>query len=278
MRKVLVGGTLVALAIAVGAGRATAQHHEHGMPTHDHEGAAQAAAEPEKKDPNRKKPENQPGAVMNAEELAASHADHHEMVKFEGGGVLPAGWKNRFDLPDMKLEHVRFLVQGSSYHVTSGPPGIYYKPGMTASGAYTVKGTFTQLAKGEHREGYGPFIGGTDLEGAGQRYTYFLLRQDGKYLVKQRDGVNTKGMVDWAEHKAIKSFGDDGKMTNELAIVVGADVVRFLINGTEVASQPRGDVSTSGIVGLRVNHNLDINVDNFSIQGAPAGSAANQDH
>jgi hypothetical protein len=257
--------------VAVGVGVASAQHHEHGQPAEATKDITKAkpAEQAEKKDPNRPKPENQPGAVMNAEELAASHADHHEMEAFEGGGVLPDGWKHRFDLTNMKLEHVRFMTHGTSYHVTSGPPGIYYTTAMTAGGNYTVRATFTQLSEGTHREGYGPFIGGRDLDGAGQRYTYFLVRKDGKFLIKQRDGTNTKGVTDWTAHAAIKPFGADKKMTNELAIAVGEDAVRFLINGTEVATRPRSEVDTEGIVGLRVNHNLDLMVEGFAVETAP---------
>jgi hypothetical protein len=273
MRQVLVGGALLVLAIAVGtAGVAARQHEGHAQAAQPAAADAKAAkpGEDQKKDPNRPKPENQPGAVMNAEELAASHADHHELQTYEGGGVLPAGWKNRFDLSNMKLENVRVLADGGTLHVTSGPPGIYYNPSMRASGVYTVKATFTLLTKGEHREGYGPFIGGADLAGDAQRYTYFLLRQDGKFLVKQRAGTDTKGVMDWTVHPAIKSFGADGKMSNDLAIMVGADTVRFLINGTEVLSKPRADVDTDGIVGLRVNHHLDLRVAGLTI--APAST------
>ena len=223
------------------------------------------AQKAEKKKEGRAKPENQPGKVMNAEELAASHADHHALETLEGGGVLPEGWKQRFDLANMKLEHLRFLNMDGGLHVTSGPPGIYYRPEMKASGAFSVKATFTQLAKGEHREGYGPFIGGADLEGDGQRYTYFLLRQDGRYLIKRRVGANTQGVTDWTPHAAIKPFGDDGKMTNALAIVVDASNVRFLINGTEVATRPLADVDVDGVVGLRINHQLDLHIQGFSI-------------
>ena len=54
--------------------------------------------------------------------------------------------------------------------------------------------------------------------------------------------------------------------TLTLAIAVGADEVRFLINGTEVARQPRSKVDTDGTVGLRVNHQLDLRVDGLSIE------------
>lgn len=215
--------------------------------------------------PNRPKPENQPGAMMNAEKLAASHAGHHEMDVLEGGGVLPDGWRHRFDLPTMKLEHVRMMKHGEDLHITSGPPSIYYNPAITATGAYVMSGTFTQLAKGEHREGYGPFVGGADLDGEGQKYLYFLVRQDGRFLVKERIGVNTRGVVDWTPHKAIRTFGEDGRMSNELAIAVDADSVRFLINDVEVAKRPRAGIATDGVVGLRINHQLNVLVEKLAV-------------
>jgi hypothetical protein len=165
----------------------------------------------------------------------------------------------------MKLEHVRFMLHGASMHITSGPPGIYYDSSRTASGEYVAKGTFTQVGKGEHREGYGPFVGGADLDGEEQRYLYFLVRQDGRFLIKERVGAKTRGIADWTPHKAIKSFDAGGKMANELSIAVGADTVRFLINGVEVAQKPRAGMPTDGIVGLRVNHQLEILVDDLTV-------------
>lgn len=275
MRKSFGDGARCAiLVVTVSVSGVFAQQHQHQAPPAGGEKPAetQKPAETRKKDPNRKKPENQPGKVMNAEALAASHAGHHEMEALPDGGVLPQGWKHRFDLPTMKLEHVMLHSMGDSLHVKTGPPGIFYDPQRTASGLYSVKATFTQLAKGEHREGYGPFIGGADLEGPEQRYTYFLLRQDGKFLIKQRLGVNTKGIVDWTAHPAIKTFDADGRMSNELAVVVEQDAVRFLINGTEVARQPRTELETDGVVGLRINHQLNVQVDGLGV--APAATDA----
>jgi hypothetical protein len=111
-------------------------------------------------------------------------------------------------------------------------------------------------------------VGGTDLDGESQRYLYFLVRQDGRFLLKERIGTNTRGISDWTPHPAIKPFGPEGRMTNQLAIEVGAETVRFLINGTEVARKARRDVHTDGLVGLRVNHQLDILVDHLSIEPA----------
>ena len=72
----------------------------------------------------------------------------------------------------------------------------------------------------------------------------------------------------WTENAAIKKADAPGKMTNDLGIEVGADSVRFLINGTEVASQPKTQIDTNGIAGLRINHNLNVQVEGFTVKAA----------
>jgi len=54
-------------------------------------------------------------------------------------------------------------------------------------------------------------------------------------------------------------------MSNELAIAVDRATVRFLINGVEVAQQPRAKLAADGIVGLRVNHQLDVLVEKLNV-------------
>ena len=49
---------------------------------------------------------------------------------------------------------------------------------------------------------------------------------------------------------------------------VGKEKVRFLVNGTEVASQSSADLDTNGIAGLRVNHNLNVNIENFGAKSS----------
>ena len=123
---------------------------------------------------------------------------------------------------------------GGGVHFMTGPAGIYYKPSDKATGAYETHATFTQMAPAAHPEAYGLFIGGANLDGATQKYTYFIVRQDGKYMIKRRAGADTPTVIDWTDSAAIKKPGADGKMTNTLAIQVAADKVHFLVNGTEV--------------------------------------------
>ena len=50
-----------------------------------------------------------------------------------------------------------------------------------------------------------------------------------------------------------------------LAVEVGSCQVRFLVNDTEVATQPRSVVDTDGITGLRVNHQLNVHIDDLKL-------------
>lgn len=183
-----------------------------------------------------------------------------------GGGALPAGWSARTDR-GQPLTNVNFRPMGGGLHVTVGPAVILYRAADAAKGAYEVSVTYSQTAAPAHPESYGLFVGGSDLQGAAQRYTYFLIRGNGQFLVKRRTGAETSNVSDgWTAHPAVKAQDADGKATNTLSIVVGPERVSFRANGTEVFSAARGDVDTNGVAGLRVNHNLDLHIDGFTVK------------
>lgn len=195
---------------------------------------------------------------------AAAAQDHDPDTKVKGG-ALPAGWTGRTDR-GQPLDGVDFRAMGNGLHVTAGPASILYRAADRATGSYEVSATITQTKAPAHPEAYGLFIGGSDLTGADQQYTYFLIRYDGRFLVKRRAGAETSNVVGWTEHAAVKPQDAEGKATNQLTIAVGAEQVRFLVNGTVVHSVARADVDADGIAGLRVNHNLDLHIDGFGIK------------
>ena len=203
-------------------------------------------------------------ALLTAPLLAQRQADPDKKVT--GGGTLPSGWKGRLDSGDKSLAGVKAMQMSGGVHFTTGPAGIYYKPADKGTGAYETHATFTQMEPAAHPEAYGLFIGGADLEGAGQKYTYFIVRQDGKFMIKRRAGAETPTVADWTDSAAIKKADSTGKMSNTLAIEVGKDKVRFLVNGTEVTSVDASKVDSAGIPGLRVNHNLNLHVEGFGIK------------
>src|SRR5207237_10916702 len=131
-----------------------------------------------------------------------------------------------------KLEGVKVENAAGGFHITTGPAGIYYSP-QAPSGLYQVQAAFTQAQPAAHPEAYGLFIGGSDLQGPNQKYTYFLIRQDGKYLIKRRDGGGTRNVVDWTDSALAQKADASGKMTNALGIHVAKENVSFLLSGTE---------------------------------------------
>lgn len=204
-------------------------------------------------------------ALAVAVPVAAQGRDDPD-TKVAGGGALPAGWSARTDR-GQPLTNVNFRPMGGGLHVTVGPAVILYRDADAAKGSYQVNITYAQTAAPAHPESYGLFIGGSDLQGAGQRYTYFLIRGNGQFLVKRRAGAQTSNISDgWMAHAAVKAQNDEGKATNALSIVVGPERVSFRANGTEVFSAARSDVDADGIAGLRVNHNLDLHIDGFAVK------------
>ncbi len=203
--------------------------------------------------------------LLTAPLVAQRSADPDKMM--QGGAKLPPEWKARLDGSYAKLDTVKWENTGTGFHVMTGPAGIFYPP-RALGGAYETHATFTQVEPSSHAEGYGLFIGGVDLQGGGQKYTYFLLNQDAQFLIKRRAGAQTPTIIDWTSHAAIKKTDASRKMTNTLGIEVGTDKVRFLINGTEVTSQPAAKIDVNGIAGLRVNHNLNVQVEGFAVKSA----------
>jgi hypothetical protein len=193
---------------------------------------------------------------------AQDHADHAAA----GGGSVPAGWTVRADRGDAKNATV--AAMGKGMHVTTGPAIILYRADTKGAGPFHTLATFTQTKPSEHAEGYGLLVGGQNLDGAGQQYLYFLVRQDGSYLIKRRDGEKTTDISKgWVQHAAVKKPEGKAAVTNLLEVDYKRDSSRvaFLVNGQEVqVADPKG-LAMDGIVGLRVNHNLDLHVEGFDV-------------
>ena len=180
-------------------------------------------------------------------------------------GALPAGWSTRLDDAS---KAAKFEAMGPGFHVTSGGAAIYYRAADAQKDNFTVSANFRQAGKGQHAEAYGLFTGGRDLsDAAKQTYLYFEVRQDGMYYIAHRSGANVHKLVDWTASPTIHKI-DDTPNTNDLAIKVAADSVRFFVNNTQVNAVPRSGMSAdeSGEVGLRVNHNLSVHVASFTVK------------
>ena len=185
-----------------------------------------------------------------------------------GGGTIPTGWHVRTELDRQTgqpapLTNVKFGAMGDGFHVTVGPAAVYWRDADTASGNYHVVATITQVKNPAHPEAYGIFIGGRNLADSTQSYTYFIIRAiDGKFMIRRRAGYTARptNVVDWTDHAAVVKADSTGKATNELSILVQGGTVRFMVNGKEVYSGKAADLDTRGVVGFRVNHNLDVHL------------------
>jgi hypothetical protein len=184
-----------------------------------------------------------------------------------GGGTLPAGWSAH---PDGQGDpkNIKFVTMEPGYHLTLGPATILYRAKDRVNGPFHTLATFHQMKKLAHPEGYGLIFGGEALNGNGQKYTYFLVREDGTYLIKRRNGDQTSEITKgWTAHPAVKKVDAQGKATNLLEIDAKQDPskVSFKVNGQTVYTGDAKSMDTKGIVGLRVNHNLDVHIEGFGV-------------
>lgn len=183
----------------------------------------------------------------------------------------PSGWKVRGDKstsatdPDAAGD-VKFVTMGSGFHATNPSAAVYWNPANTATGGYTLKGTFKLMKPSGHTNYYGLVFGGSGLEGADQSYVYFLVAQNGTWLIKRRQGSATSDVAPKTPNEAVKKPDASGQSTNALEVRVGADKVDFVVNGTVVHSAPKSTVGkTDGIYGIRVNHLLEVQIDGFGV-------------
>src|SRR5476651_2222246 len=125
----------------------------------------------------------------------------------------PAGWKVRVDRsaaasdPDGAGE-IKFVTMGSGFHATNPQAAVYWNPANTASGTYTLKGTFTLMKPSGHNNYYGLVFGGSGLEGAQQSYLYFVVAQNGTWLIKHRDGDAASNVAPKTPNDAVKKPDD----------------------------------------------------------------------
>jgi hypothetical protein len=192
---------------------------------------------------------------------------------------VPSGWKQREDKSASAADpdaagSVKILTAGAGFHIETPTAAVFWNPANTAAGNYTLKGTFTLNKPSGHPNFYGMMFGGSALEGAEQKYTYFVVAQNGAWLVKTRNGSATaKAFADLpgagrngaVVNAAVKKPDDTGKSVNVLEVRVQADKVDFVVNDVVVHSAPKAGLNTDGIWGIRSNHLLDINVDGLTV-------------
>jgi hypothetical protein len=187
------------------------------------------------------------------------------------GAQTPSGWKLRVDRsmnasdPDA-AGSIKFITMGTGFHATNPQAAVYWNPANTATGNYTVKGTFKLVKTEGHGEYFGLIFGGSNLEGAAQKYLYFMVNSEGDWLIKSRDGNGTSQVASsGSASDAVKAAGADGTSSNALEVRVMADKIHFLVNGKVVNSMPKAGQKTDGTYGIRINHMLEVHIDGFAV-------------
>jgi hypothetical protein len=185
----------------------------------------------------------------------------------------PEGWRVRVDAsqnaqdPD-DTPNLKVATVGAGMRVTGGPAGTFWNPAHTVTGNYTVKGNFTLMQPSSHPNYYGLIFGGSALDGANQSYVYFLVAQDGTYIIRRRTGANVADVKEGTPHSAVRRPDNTGRSVNALEVRVAGNTISYVVNGTVVHTTPKTGPTaiTDGLVGVRINHVLDVQVDGFERQ------------
>jgi hypothetical protein len=185
-----------------------------------------------------------------------------------------AGWKVRVDRstsatdPDGAGE-IKFMAMTGGFHAINPAAAVYWNPANTASGNYTVKGSFKLAKPSGHTNFYGLVLGGSNLDNEKQAYLYFLVAQDGSWMISRRtpDAPRPVSVAPKTQNAAVQKPGADGTSVNALEVRVAGDKVDFVVNGTVVHSAAKNalGMTTDGIAGLRVNHQLEVMITGFGV-------------
>ena len=223
-------------------------------------------------------------SMQAAQQAGAAAPQGDASRKVAGGGITAPGWKGKVDANEASkgatINDSKFAAQGPELRINNGPAAVYWNPAHTASGSYTVSATFTEpkyMSSNDHPHPYGVFIGGTNLETEKASLLYCTPYGNGTYIVRGfgpapfAPGPGRKPIAS----EAVKKAETGGSVTQEVAWVVTPEKAECKINGTVVATFPKAELvgegkltSLDGIAGIRVAHNVDVNVTSFKVVAA----------
>jgi hypothetical protein len=196
--------------------------------------------------------------------------------KVENGGIHATGWQGRPDPGTGNTSDASLSMKGADIEIHTGPAMLYWNPANKGTGDFTVSATFTEPkyeSSNDHPHPYGVFIGGSNLDKDNANALYCAAYGRGTFIVREFTpsvvNLNGRGAANDAIHKAA---GRGESVEQMIAMSVKGDTVTCSVNGTVVATYPKSEVtgagkiaSTDGIVGIRVAHNVDVNVKDFKV-------------
>ena len=152
--------------------------------------------------------------------LAAQADPDHPVA---GGGPLPAGWRVRTE-PNRQTGQPAPL---DNVKFTSMGDGLHTTVGPAAiywRDRDTISGTYHVVAK----------------------------------LAQMKNPAHPEAFGIFIGGKNLADSG--GRATNELSILVQGGKAKFMVNGKEVYTGDAASLDVNGVVGYRVNHNLDVHL------------------
>ena len=160
-----------------------------------------------------------------------------------------------------------FVEMPPGWHITAGRGVILYDAATATEGTFRVESEGYMFDPAGVNGTYGLILGGRDLDTDAARYVAFEIDTRGRFAVLSRGGDRTSELVAPARHEAVLPWSGEGPtVKNVLAVEVGADVVRFFVNGAPVRELPREEVDPDGIVGFRIDAGMNIHVTTLDIR------------
>jgi hypothetical protein len=220
-------------------------------------------------------------ALAGALTIAQVHAQMGGMQdtahKVANGGIRGAGWEGRPDPGTGAVTDSSLDVKGSDIEIHTGPAMLYWNTKDKSSGDVTVSATFTEpkyMSSNDHPHPYGVFIGGNDLSGDKATALYCAAYGSGTVIVRAfpTSFVPNSSRRPAANDAVHKAAAKGEPVTQTIAMSVKGDKIECSVNGAVVASLNKADLvgdgklrSIDGFAGIRVAHNVDVNVKDFKV-------------
>ncbi len=174
----------------------------------------------------------------------------------------PPGWRVRTDA--QATDTVIHQVMAPGWHVTTGPASILYDPANQARGRFAVEAEIF-LFPGQSSEGYGVFLGGSDLEGPAASWVAFLLTRDGSATVQRRHESHDMTLFPVTKSAAVRPHTGEGTAHNILRVLIQGDSVIFSANGQRIVALDRRELHLEGAFGFRVGNDVNVHVSNLDL-------------
>ena len=153
---------------------------------------------------------------------------------------------------------------------------LYWNTANKTTGDFTVSATFTEpkyMSSNDHPHPYGVFIAGNDLDGASATALYCAVYGNGNVIVRAfPTSFAPTSRRPAANEAANKAAGRGESVTQTVSMSVKGDTVTCDVNGKNVTTMKKADLvgdgklkSLDGFAGIRVAHNLDVNVKDFKV-------------